>query len=770
MRPKHPVLTPSVPAPSATLPALGDTDCENAVIWVEKARHGNVNWSLHCTQAQLEYYRKKKRTRRYDRAAWCIFLLTQFFETPLWLRGQKTDPFLWGPCAFLPFWLTNLVCIIILSSFLYSKYLGYRSLGDAFRMEGCQAGYLLCTAGSMAELAFALATGIQPIGMYRLCRPFILIAHDSHVLQCFKRFLITVHKVTEVYRALWLVFVVFLWCAIVLFAFDHSPSSTKGFSTVWGAAASLWVLMSTQQNWPNVMMAQYEENRWACIFFFSFILVEFFLVQNMLLATIYGHYKRQWRGDVVKFRKNREAAINNAFHLLQRNNAIALKRWRSFIHHYCHPGYGGVSLSPYSNFFADRLFNHLDADGSGVIDRSEFLHIADLLSESKTMEDARFAAARNRKGKTALKTCAMVRQLLKRLPMKLDNIVDITLVFNALIALYSTYAFVVSNGQEFDLYGLSFARKAAVLSISLFSCVALLLSLIDELYPNNSAKNRLSLHRVFDIITAPLTLYLYALFCYNGAAPRANLVMRIIRSCRILWRVRFIREDLQLLSIILTRVFGPLATLLAVTFCFFATLGEESFGGIGMETDASYPYRAINFNDFFSSMVTLLVMFTFFNTAIISAVLRATHAPLVIAYFGSFFIVAYQLLFFVLVAVVLETYMILNSRFATQKTTMNEFGRIERRTTCLRSRSFQFTSTATMDQDKGDFARELTLATVLQQVFEQEWQEPEIPKLSAAHTVAGIYFPPVLPSVVSSEPLSPTGPTEQGSHRTTTRY
>lgn len=267
---------------------------------------------------------------------------------------------------------------------------------------------------------------------------------------------------------------------------------------------------------------------------------------------------------------------------------------------------------------------------------------------------------------------------------------------------------------------------AVALLIAAFSAVALLLSLVAE-----NDKKTFNTVRLFDILTTPLALF----FCILWPDTRVSLVLRILRSCRILWRVRFIREDLRLLAIILTRICGPMATLLMLTFWFFAEVGERLFGGIGMDRDPQYPYPALNFNDFFSSAVCLFVLFTFYNTAIVSAVLRTTKNSFVVVYFGGFFFIAYQLLFLILVAVVLEAFMVLvGSEDGNKKDLLNRYGNDA-------TREFGGQLRRSSIKDNPDMlATHVTLELVLAQLFEEEWQTRKTPQLTRSHTVG--YVPP----------------------------
>ena len=54
----------------------------------------------------------------------------------------------------------------------------------------------------------------------------------------------------------------------------------------------MFILLTTA-NFPNVMLPAYNANRWACLYFISFLTFGLFFLQNVLLATIFDNYKRR---------------------------------------------------------------------------------------------------------------------------------------------------------------------------------------------------------------------------------------------------------------------------------------------------------------------------------------------------------------------------------------------------------------------------------------------------------------------------------------------
>lgn len=93
-----------------------------------------------------------------------------------------------------------------------------------------------------------------------------------------------------IYTSLPLIFIGFI--NIVLFAFlgkyiFYELYNTTSFGTL---VFNLFVLQTTC-NFPDIMMSPYINNRLAFLFFFTFLVINYIILMNMLVGMVYMNYK-----------------------------------------------------------------------------------------------------------------------------------------------------------------------------------------------------------------------------------------------------------------------------------------------------------------------------------------------------------------------------------------------------------------------------------------------------------------------------------------------
>ena len=87
--------------------------------------------------------------------------------------------------------------------------------------------------------------------------------------------------------------------ALGLILFENTAEEVVEFPNLGEGMKSLLVLLTTA-NFPDVMMPAYQEQRWSALFFIVFLLIGLFFLMNLILATIYNHYKTEVDKDRVQ--------------------------------------------------------------------------------------------------------------------------------------------------------------------------------------------------------------------------------------------------------------------------------------------------------------------------------------------------------------------------------------------------------------------------------------------------------------------------------------
>lgn len=81
-------------------------------------------------------------------------------------------------------------------------------------------------------------------------------------------------------------------------------------------AWTLWIAITTA-NYPDVMMPGYNQNRWVALYFISFMVITFFFLMNVILASVVNEY------DQGVQRQREEHETNSSENLIQAYQLLA---------------------------------------------------------------------------------------------------------------------------------------------------------------------------------------------------------------------------------------------------------------------------------------------------------------------------------------------------------------------------------------------------------------------------------------------------------------
>lgn len=669
---------------------------ELAVVWVEKARKGSIQWVDSCHESQMRIYRLRKRVKPLVHFVMFVYLALAVFEEPSWCLGDAV------PCAdlfddmessglpVLHFQLTNTLEIFCLLVFVARTWLRWKSLGAAFTNEFWHKLLLvnLLLAGTDCVVAVFNTEGIFP-GSFRLarvCRPIIFLCCYKILRKTAERVVRSVPGFLSVLVSLGICVFVFTWIGILIFGGKAKGSEgDQHFKTFGESLASMWVLFLTCNN-PDVWLRAYQDNRWTFIFFFVYLVLALYLLNNVLLAAVYDSYKAQLKTYLKGFYSNRKQAVEHAFRLLSDNNSISRETWTIFFFTFCNKSYAGVGVGGDDSYNVRRArmaFDALDVDGSGGINSQEFNLIIDVFHNVISFMPRSPPPQRTTLGRlqNLITSGIPIRYSRHQEPYVVawDKWVDIVIAFDLVMTFTQTVVFLDHNwaGDAFDnsiwMHGNSlywFTFSFAVFYV-LETAVKIWALGFSRFWNNKPFQHRFDLLNVSSLFILQL---LFLIFDPPDIVVRLSVLFRIARILRLLNHIKALR-DLATIMVKIVPSFTRLFMLLFIVFYLYATLGEQFFGGQirhnnkRLTPDVPFvqsDYWVYNFNDFVSGMVTLFVLMVINNwNVVVSGFLASTGTAWSPVFFVSFLIIVNLVVLNILMALILES-------FATLQDEMNE--------------------------------------------------------------------------------------------------
>lgn len=121
-----------------------------------------------------------------------------------------------------------------------------------------------------------------------------------------------------------LVFITFYaWIGVVIFS--NSEEGTMHFPNLIDAMWTLWICITTA-NYPDVMMPAYNKNRLATLYFIFFMVINFFFMMNVVLASVVNAYDNDLEERKAKLARVTARNLNNAFDLLDSDKTGKIDR------------------------------------------------------------------------------------------------------------------------------------------------------------------------------------------------------------------------------------------------------------------------------------------------------------------------------------------------------------------------------------------------------------------------------------------------------------
>jgi two pore calcium channel protein len=407
------------------------------------------------------------------------------------------------------------------------------------------------------------------------------------------------------------------WFGVVMFY--GTEQGKRDFSNLMEGCWTMWQCVTTV-NYPDVMMPSYNDSRLTGIFWVSFMVISFFFLMNLILASAVNAYE-----EVINDRKKTRKAIatenlTEAFELMDRAKTGQISR-DTIMALFLVLSQDFPELRKLKGDEAKLLFGFLDKDGSAAISLEEFQDFGKVFLLEFTLESDYVTYVQRHHPKMYASSayqrlCAMVRST------EFEYVVDFILLLNAVVIGIQSYPELSGQSVEFNPhFSDGYIDTVWELMETVFTCLYLLEALL-KIMVNGWKKYSEDMRNMFDFVITVMAVLATAYVYYPNAYSDSRLIRfvvmaRVLRLGRILIAI----PAFQSIGTIAAEIF-PAAihvfTVLLFLMYGFAALGMILYGGL-ITRDPSNPlsmailgndfsdndYWANNFNDMMSGMNVL---------------------------------------------------------------------------------------------------------------------------------------------------------------------
>ena len=599
-----------------------------------------------------------------------------------WNRTDAEDvqyPLIGLPIA--PFWATmtlEFVIHVVLFAELLCRVLSQGIRRFIVSSPQREVVYGTCLVVSLVDGLARLASP-WPYGyLAPYLRMVLLCAYSPPILSQMRLILNTLKPLSGIALVLGAFILFTSWMGVILFASMEPGSQARIYFPNWAETAwQLWVLLTTS-NFPDVMMPAYDRARASFAFFFVFLVLGTFFLLNVVIAVVCNEYNRAVQVETEEKKDFRERRLRKAFAILMTSEKAAPSAGMA-------PGALPrdlledvfVEINSYGTLvhYMDKdrmrvLFGALDVDRDGLVSEEEFMHLGSLLAVRWRRVRSpvgylarRFPASFNSPRFQAFELCVRHRAF--------DLSVDGMLLVNAVLLFIEERAILDGTADKINYEEMPWARPTAILFTGFFMAemVAKLLALGWHEYVASKSN-------CFDgfvtLISLGVTIYEISTWGSSDEFLRYVLVLRLGRFCRLLGAI----PQVSLVAATFMRMIPAASKLLQVLFIamyFFATLGQQLFGGkinfgpqyanLSATEYGEDDYYSNNFNDLGSGLVLCFEFLVVNNWHIIvSGFSAVANVTLVRLFFSSVYVFGVLVCLNIVVAFALESFNEASSR------------------------------------------------------------------------------------------------------------
>ena len=172
------------------------------------------------------------------------------------------------------------------------------------------------------------------------------------------------------------------WFGVVVFY--NSEQGMRDFSNLIEGCWTMWICVTTV-NYPDVMMPSYNDNRLAGLFFVSYMILSFFLLMNLILASVVNAYDETIQQRKQFRKENTLDNLTRAFDLMDPHNTGRIDR-STIMSLFLILNEDYPEIRRLSNDETKLLFAILDKSGTSEISLTEFQDFASVMLLEFTKE------------------------------------------------------------------------------------------------------------------------------------------------------------------------------------------------------------------------------------------------------------------------------------------------------------------------------------------------------------------------------------------------
>lgn len=368
------------------------------------------------------------------------------------------------------------------------------------------------------------------------------------------------------------------------------------------------------------MMPIYNENRWAALYFVSFMIFSFFYLMNIVLASVVNVYE-----TAVESRQQEhvQASMDNlkkAYQLMDVHDTGRIDQ-ETVMALFWILNEDFPEFRTLSGDDTKLLFAILDKDGSSTITEDEFMDFGNVLlleftreSDYATFVELHFPAFFRSEGYQRF--CRAVKSNM------FEHGIDAMLVLNAIVIGIQSYPELSGQAVALDQKYWDGSVDTVWEYMETLFTVVYCLEVVVKVTVNGWKAYMERQKNVFDFTITVLAVLSSAYVYYPNDYSDSRLV-RLIVMARVLRLIRLLTamKRFQLIGMISAEILPEAASVMTVLFFtmyFFAALGMQIYGGL-VTRDPNNPlaylildtefadnlYWANNFNDMFSGMNVL---------------------------------------------------------------------------------------------------------------------------------------------------------------------
>jgi len=468
----------------------------------------------------------------------------------------------------------------------------------------------------LAGLSFCTAIdAVEPKPILRM----LLLASFLRGFQ--KEFFTVVQMIPQMSAPLSILAIIILfygWFGTVIFY--QTEQGIESFPNIFESCWTLWIMVTTA-NYPDVSMPSVNDNRLAVVYFFSFMVLSFFYVMNLILAVAVNAYddnldeRKKSRAELSR------ALLTEAFKLLAKGNDDSVSK-KSLQNVMTILNQDIPEIKLMSQEDKDIVHAFLDRDGSESISLEEFLQLGNvlLLEFSKESEYTTFIKTRY----PAFHASSFFKKLSETIQSAgFEWVIDTVLGINAIVILRQDHKILLGEDVSLDPHtndGVidSFDEGLETVFTMIYVVEAMLKILV-----LGRKKYFESPRNIFDfgitVMAISASAYVYYPNLYSNSALIKYIIMaRVLRLLRLLFAVPIFRI-FGAVSLEIIPTASDLGLVLLFLSYLFASLGVIFFGGkitrdpdnpladaIMMADDfVNNQYWPNNFNDILSGMNVL---------------------------------------------------------------------------------------------------------------------------------------------------------------------